>query len=189
MGIPALRQGDSIFTSDKDKADLLNKHFESVFTRGNGSLPTSTSTSAYCANFLNIGDILFDESGVQKLLANLNVSKSSGPDGISPRCLQVLSAEISGMLSFIFQQSFNLGTLPCDWSKAMVVPVHKKSNKDNPANYRPISLTCLACKLMEHIVLGHLNAHLSANGILSPLQHGFRAGMSCEMQLVLTCHD
>jgi len=156
MGIPTLRQGDSIFISDKDKADLLNKHFESVFTRDNGSLPTSTSTSTY---------------------------------GISPRCLQVLSAEISGMLSFIFQQSFNLGTLPCDWSKAMVVPVHKKSNKDNPANYRPISLTCLACKLMEHIVLGHLNAHLSANGILSPLQHGFRAGMSCETQLVLTCHD
>ena len=80
-------------------------------------------------------------------------------------------------------------TLPCDWSKAMVVPVHKKSNKDSPANYRPISLTCLACKLMEHIVLSHLNTHLSANGILSPLQHGFRAGMSCETQLALTCHD
>ena len=42
---------------------------------------------------------------------------------------------------------------------------------------------------MEHIVLSHLNTHLSANGILSPLQHGFRAGMSCETQLVLTCHD
>ena len=66
--------------------------------------------------FVLFGDILFDESGVQKLLANLNVSKSSGPDGISPYCLQVLSTEISGMLSFIFQQSFNLGTLPCDWS-------------------------------------------------------------------------
>ena len=35
MGIPILRQGDSIFISDKDKADLLNKHFESVFTRDN----------------------------------------------------------------------------------------------------------------------------------------------------------
>ena len=83
------------------------------------------------------------------------------------------------MLTFIFQQSFNLGSLPCDWSKAMVVPVHKKFNKDNPENYRPISLTCLVCKLMEHIVLSHLNKHLSTNGILSPLQHGFRAGMSC----------
>ena len=42
---------------------------------------------------------------------------------------------------------------------------------------------------MEHIVLSHLNKHLSTNGILSPLQHGFRTGMSCETQLVLTCHD
>ena len=102
MGIPTLRQGDSIFISAKDKADLLNKHFESVFTRDNGSLPTSTSTSTYCANFLNIGDILFDESGVQKLLANLNVSKSSGPDGISPRCLQVLSARIYLVFCHLF---------------------------------------------------------------------------------------
>ena len=71
----------------------------------------------------------------------------------------------------------------------MVVPVHKNSNKENLANYRPISLTCLACKLMEHIVLSHLNQHLSTNSILSPAEHGFRAGMSCETQLVLTCHD
>ena len=42
---------------------------------------------------------------------------------------------------------------------------------------------------MEHIVLSHLNQHLSTNSILSPAQHGFRAGMSCETQLVLTCHD
>ena len=187
MGIPTLRQGDSIFISDKDKAELLNNHFESVFTRDNGLLPTTISTNR--GNFSNIGDIKFDESGVQKLLANLNISKSTGPDGISPRCLRVLSAEISGMLTFIFQQSYNLGTLPCDWSKAMVVPVHNKSNKGNPENYRPISLTCLVCKLMEHIVFGHLNKHLSTNGILSLLQHGFRAGMSGETQLVLTCHD
>ena len=93
------------------------------------------------------------------------------------------------MLTFIFQQSFNSGTFQYDWSQAMVVPVHKKSNKKNPANYRPISLTCLACKLMEHIVLSHLNQQLSTNSILSPAQHGFCAGMSCETQLVLTCHD
>ncbi|EDO31462.1 predicted protein, partial [Nematostella vectensis] len=66
----------------------------------------------------------------------------------------------------IFQQSYDKGTLPLDWSTAKVVPVHKKDNRDNPGNYRPISLTCLSCKVMEHIVLSHLNKHLSAFNIL-----------------------
>ena len=82
-----------------------------------------------------------------------------------------------------------MATLPSDWLTSMVVPFHKKSSKDNPANYRPISLTCLCCKVMEHIVLSNLNRHLSDNNILSPLQHGFRANLSCETQLVLTFHD
>ena len=187
MGIPTLRQGDSVFISDKDKANLLNKQFESVFTRDNGFLPSTPSISHNI--YSSIGEIKFDEAGVRKLLTTLNTSKSCGPDGILARCLRDLSEEISGMLTLIFQQGFNSGTLPYDWSQAIVVPVHKKSNKENPTNYRTISLTCLACKLMEYIVLSHLNQHLSTNSILSPAQHGFRAGMSCETQLVLTCHD
>ena len=57
----------------------------------------------------------------------------------------------------------------------MIVPVRKKSSKENPANYRPISLTCLCREVMEHIVLSNLNKHLSDNNILSHLEHGFRA--------------
>ena len=42
---------------------------------------------------------------------------------------------------------------------------------------------------MEHIVLNNLNKHLSEKYLLSPLQHGFQANLSCETQLVLTFHD
>ena len=52
-----------------------------------------------------------------------------------------------------------------------------------------VPLTCLACKVMEHVVLSHLNKHLAANDIISHLQHGFRAGFSCETQLILAIHD
>ena len=158
FGIPILRQGDSIFTSDKDKADALNDYFQSVFTKDNGLLPAfSPTTPAYIKN---VRHIVFSPNGVLKQLASLNLSKSAGPDGISPRFLRDLSAEISSMLTFIFQQGYDAGTLPNHWLTAMVVPVHKKSSKENPANYRPISLTCLCCKAMEHIVLSNLNKHV-----------------------------
>ena len=158
-----------------------------MFTKDDGVLPDSSPTVP--AHLKPMGDIVFSQTGVLKLLANLNPSKSAGPDAISSRCLRDLATEITGMLTYNFQQSFNRGSIPKDWSTAMVVPVHKKSNKDNLENYRPISLTCLCCKTMEHIVLSQLNDHLSRNNILSSLQHGFRARLSCETQLVLTFHD
>ena len=53
-----------------------------------------------------------------------------------------------------------------------------------PENYRPISLTCITCKIMEHIIASNIMSHASDNNILYPLQHGFRAKKSCELQLI-----
>ena len=55
---------------------------------------------------------------------------------------------------------------------------------DDPANYRPISLTCILCKVMEHIVASNLSQHLNRNNVLYGLQHGFREKRSCETQLI-----
>ena len=55
-------------------------------------------------------------------------------------------------------------------------------------NYRPV-LTCVCCKLLEHIIYSHVMAHLQTNNLLSVNQHGFRSGFSCETQLILTVHD
>ena len=60
----------------------------------------------------------------------------------------------------------------------------RKGGKYNAANYRPISLTCVTCKLMEHIITSHIMSHLEKNEILCPEQHGFRRGHSCETQLL-----
>ena len=68
-------------------------------------------------------------------------------------------------------------------------PLFKKGDKSDPANYRPISLTCTLCKVMEHIVASNLNRHLNANNILYELQDGFREKRSCETQLVQLIED
>ena len=57
------------------------------------------------------------------------------------------------------------------------------------SNYRPISLTSVCCKTLEHIICKHMLSHLVDNKIVSPLQHGFCIGHSCESQLILTMHD
>ena len=78
----------------------------------------------------------------------------------------------------------NTGQLPDDWKLANVVPVFKKGNTSLAANYRPISLTCVSCKIMEHIITSNVMRHASTHNILYHLQHGFRDKRSCETQLL-----
>ena len=56
-------------------------------------------------------------------------------------------------------------------------------------NYHLVSLTCITCKLFEHIICKHILAHLEEHTILADLQHGFRSGRACETKLVTTFQD
>ena len=68
-------------------------------------------------------------------------------------------------------------------------PVYKKDEKYDAANYRPVSLTCICCKTLEHILVSNINKHLTFESILADCQHGFRSQSSCETQLVQFYHD
>ena len=71
-----------------------------------------------------------------------------------------------------------------EWRTALVTPIFKKGEKYIPANYRPVSLTCILSKVMEHIITSHLMSFAENNKILFKHQHGFRRNRSCEKQLL-----
>ena len=97
--------------------------------------------------------------------------------------------ELSPAVTCIFQESIDTGTLPSDWTRASISPIHKKGDKHAAENYRPVSLTSVTCKLLEHIICSHILKHTDKHHILTPLNHGFRAGHSCETQLITTLED
>ena len=66
---------------------------------------------------------------------------------------------------------------------------HKKGEKYDLANYRPVSLICICCKTLEHILISKTMQHLSEHDILVESQHGFRSGRFCETQIVQFIHD
>ena len=125
-------------------------------------------------------DIVLSESGVRKLLTGLNPSKAAGPEAIKPVILKELSNEIAPLVIAIFRLSLDTGTVPRDWKTAIVSPLFKKGDKGNPANYHPISLTCILCKTMEHIIASNLTRHFDKHNVLYDLQNGFREHRSCE---------
>ena len=144
-------------------------------------------------------------NGVIKLLKDLNSTKSPGPDNLGPKVLKELADEVAPLLLLVYKKSLETGEVPDevapllllvykksletgqvpeDWRKANVTPAFKKGQRYQAENYRPISLTSICCKTMEHIVASSIMNHGEVNNILYPLQHGFRRGRSCETQLL-----
>jgi hypothetical protein len=185
VGIPPLLVNGETFATDTSKAEALNRQFSSVFTNEDLASKPDKGTSP----FSSIEDLKIGLHGVIEQLAKLNTSKAGGPDSIPARLLHDYATEIGPMLHYIFQQSYVTGQLPDDWRKANVTGIYKKGTKSNPENYRPVSLTCISCKIMEHIVLSHMSKHLAANNIIVENQHGFRQKRSCETQLIEAVHD
>ena len=129
-------------------------------------------------------EIKIDENRILKLLSNLKVDKATGPDDIKPIVLKELREEIAPVIKAVFEKSLETGQLPKDCTTARVCPLFKKGDKCDPANYRPISLTCILCKVVEHIVASYLARQLNGNDIRYGLQHGFREKRSRETQLI-----
>ena len=127
--------------------------------------------------------------GVFKLLSKPNPKKSTGPDELSPLVLKKSASDISVVLTFIYNQSLSSGTVPADWRMANIFALHKKGPKDLAENYRPISLTSVCCKTLEHIVYSNICKFFDISNILTPKQRGFRPGFSCETQLILSIDD
>ena len=207
QGTPPLKHDNILYSDTKTKANLFNQQFNSVFTpkeplslsrlasmrvqdlKKAGGLPSDTTPDSLQDSATNMPEINISENGLMKLLQNLKPGKAAGPDKLKPLLLRELREEIAPIIQIIFDRSLKTGKLPADWMKANVMPVFKKGDKSLAANYRPISLTCILCKVLEHILASNIVKHLDGQGILYDLQHGFREKRSCETQLIMLIED
>ena len=186
-GVAPLKVDGKLVTGAKERAEVLNQQFQSAFSKKS----SCTAEDFQARTNLSVDregpkcdSITISEAGVRKLLMQLEPSKAPGPDGISPRLLKHLADELAPALTLLYQSSISTGTVPQDWRTAHVTPVYKKGERYRAENYRPISLTSVPCKVLEHIVVSSVMNFVEDNNIICQEQHGFRKRRSCESQLI-----
>jgi hypothetical protein len=119
------------------------------------------STNTWAAN------IKVTKRGVLKLLTGLNPNNATGPNELSTKFLKEMAHPVIPALTKIFQGSTDQGHTPKDWRSANISSmISKKWDKSKPSNYRPVSLTSVCCKVVEHIIYSHVMNFFEEHGRL-----------------------
>jgi hypothetical protein len=183
--IPAVKRTDGKFTpTPSEKCELFNEYFGSVFTSDDGiPLPEASRTNA------KLSTISFTPEKVIESMKEMSKSGAIGPDGFPSFFVKQLADPLCQPLSVLFNQIMMDSAVPQVWLDAFVVPVHKKGNRSQTENYRPVSLTCVISKIMERIVKKEVIDFLRANNLITSHQYGFLARRSTETQLIASIHS
>ncbi|PKU42678.1 rna-directed dna polymerase from mobile element jockey- hypothetical protein [Limosa lapponica baueri] len=107
-----------------------------------------------------------------------------GLDAIHPRVLREMVDVLTKLLSIIYQQFWLAREVPVDWRLARVSPIYKKGQKEDPGNYRPVSLALVLGNVMEKIILSAITWHMQNNQVIKSSRHGFMKGRSCLINLI-----
>ena len=177
---------EEVTSNDSQKAEILNAYFSSVFVKEDN---TDFDHLKICSNTTPMEELIIDVEDILKRLNTINVNKSSGPDEIHPRVLYEARHEIAGALKILFECSLQNHEVPIDWRAGNISPIFKKGSKSDAANYRPISLTSVICKLFESIIRDHIFQYFVVNNLFSNKQYGFIKGRSTVLQLLKILDD
>ena len=182
-GIPDLTSTRGQRTqNDQEKAEVLSEFFKSVFTvEGEDELPDCETKELNSGPLKNIV-ITFEQ--IMNKIKGLNVSKSPGPDNISPVIMKKIPEAFAKPLLIIYHTSLMTQSVPLIWKSANITAIFKKGDRQEPSNYRPVSLTCIPCKIMESIIRESILEHMYNNKLLTSKQYGFVTKKSTSLQLL-----
>ena len=180
---------DQIVSSEKDIAEELNNYFVTVGSNLAEQIPTGPHNCSF-QDYLGtrneqclVWKKIKEEEVIDSLCA-LDTTKSHGYDNLSVRLIKDAAPFIFAPLTYIFNLSLEVGIFPDALKIARVTPLFKKGPKNDPGNYRPISVLPVIAKIFEKLVNGRLMDFLEANNILYRHQYGFRKRYSTKLSLI-----
>ena len=162
-------------------AEVLGECFSSIY---NDSTPQGLANHQQ-ATGVAMEPLEISYDAVIAALQDFKSSSSPGPDRVHPFLLKSCVAILGYPLTLIVLKSLEERSVPSEWRKSIVIPLHKGGTRSVPLNYRPVSLTSMCCKAMEKILASHIVEYMETNHLFSPEQFGFRKERGTEDQLLL----
>jgi hypothetical protein len=185
-----LQVGERSLNNPDEIVNALNQHFVNISNKIN-RVDFKAENFIDLKNQLNekLGSLEFDINfitpfEVSKIIHHLHANKSTGLDGISPKIIKICKDVISPILANIINLCISQGIFPDIFKFARVIPIHKGSDKDDPSNYRPISILPTLSKIFERHIATQLQNYFHVTNILHPNQSGFRKNHSCQTALI-----
>ena len=150
VGVGPLRGEEGLVTGDREMAGILNAQYTSVFTSEDTS--NMPEAEVLFTGEDRLTDMRFEVREVEKKLKSIKADGAPGPDKVWSKVLHSMADILAGPLAIIYNRLLEEGMVPNIWRMANVCPIFKKGSKGDPANYRPVSLTCVVGKVMESLI-------------------------------------
>jgi hypothetical protein len=178
-----LQTVNGLSSNANDIAATFNEEFSKNFAE--------SPAPNYCSKPVNIAgkspslsNINIDVTCIRLALAQLSET-AAGPDIIPAVFYKRLAYSLGIPLSIVFNQSLYQEALPDARRLAKVIALYKgKGDRSVASSYRPISLTAVACKVLERLVADQVRSFLLNNTLICRQQHGFMTSRSTATNLL-----
>ena len=165
---------------------MFNSFFHSVYNLSpTGTLPLPSSEPTCIVSYPSITNISFTELEVFSALSSLDPVKSMGIDCIGSKLLKQCASDLYIPLHHLFSLSIFNHAIPLEWKHHSITPIFKSGEKTSVNNYQPVSLLCIASKVLERLIYNHLCKFIISNNIISQFQFGFHKHRSTTHQLLV----
>lgn len=140
-------------------------------------------------SFEEMSSILVTPHMVNRIVKNMPSKKSAGYDEMPLGVIKDNIDLLSEPLAYLFNSCLQSSIFPEQLSIATITPIHKKGDKTNSQNYRPISVLPTVSKIFEKCVTEKLVEHLNKTKALSKRQFGYRKGVNTSIAMETLVED
>lgn len=183
-GISKIKKTDGSVTSDPTEiADTMNSFFVNIASQYQSNPMPRIKNSV-------VNQLIFwkptYEAETIKIIETLNSNVAPGVDGITVKDLSDIKHIIAPILVLIFNEILHSGMYPKILKTATIIPIHKQGTKEDPNNYRPISLMSTIGKILERIIEYRLLKFIEKTSKIDQNQFGFQKNSCTTSALVQT---
>ena len=151
------------------------------------STGTAAQTSAHLSRFHNeTGNFVFDPttpSEIKKIIKSLKDTNALGPYEVPVSLVKECVEELCAPLCAIVNSSFIEGIYPDIFKLGKIIPLFKKGDRTDPANYRPITLLSVFAKIHEKAIAIRLLEHLVKHELITKHQYAYQSGKSVQQAI------